>query len=948
MHKRLVAVLLLILVFFAVAQTGTEQNKPALLRSFSATEEKFNKADRLAYAANDDSAKTVAYENLYRQALTEYSSTIPRLFEARLDSAYITASIHRGIIYHYFDSLDAAMDNYLAAIRLKDQRNNLQDSLIFQPLLFAGSLFYNNDQYDSSLLYLKRAEQVKAKYSQRLAEEHRLYNLLGVLYYEKGELNQSLNYVQKALALHTASSGYDKLLAVNYQMNIASVLIKLEKYTAAENLLQSIENKDAYAAEIQHKLGFIKLKEKDYRAALRLLNTVNYVAGGKKQIDLFVNKCMAYTALKETDSARLYLLNAKAENLKLNGNKKTITNATLLKTEALLLRSAGDERQALQSCQQAIINFCHEFTDSTVYANPANFSGAFAYIDLFNTLILKGDLLNQVYQQKKNIDDLEAALAAYKTAFQLAAYVERTYESDEARLFLNSIKYNNHSKPIELALQLYELTNKNKYIEEAYFFDQQNKASILALNVRESEFTSRSEETNKHMQDVVNIKSAITRLSLKASSTTDSTALNDAYAAIQDKEIELGKLQQKIKEDPAWQQLYLREQVPSVSSMQKKTDNSTAIISWHLSETEIIAIIITRRRLDYVRLPLDSNLLADIDQFKQSLHTTGAGSRYNGTDVSRRIYEYLWKPLRTSLTSIERLIIIPDDELHYLPFEALQDEAGNYLVQRYSIQYLWSTALFQHAKKYNTKTGTLSVAPFAGNGYADSIGTRFSKLPASAEEVGDLPGLVLLNDKATREEFLTLANQYPIIHLATHASVNNENPDRSFVAFYPGKADYKLYAKEIYNLRLDSAQLLILSACETGSGQLVRGEGLMSLSRAFTYAGCSDIITSLWKAEDKTTSYITRKIHFYLGKGMSRDKALRQAKLDFLDDKTIDQRLKTPNYWAHLVYIGNYETSSHTSNWPWIAAAIIIIALFYYWLMKRSAGVPPGDKEKKK
>ena len=73
-----------------------------------------------------------------------------------------------------------------------------------------------------------------------------------------------------------------------------------------------------------------------------------------------------------------------------------------------------------------------------------------------------------------------------------------------------------------------------------------------------------------------------------------------------------------------------------------------------------------------------------------------------------------------------------------------------------------------------------------------------------------------------------------------------------------------LYAPEISNLKLDSTQLVILSACETGTGQLVKGEGLMSLSRAFAYAGCPDIITSLWKAEDKTTAFLTQQLHYYL------------------------------------------------------------------------------------
>ena len=183
-----------------------------------------------------------------------------------------------------------------------------------------------------------------------------------------------------------------------------------------------------------------------------------------------------------------------------------------------------------------------------------------------------------------------------------------------------------------------------------------------------------------------------------------------------------------------------------------------------------------------------------------------------------------------------------------------------------------------------------------------------------------------------------MANHYGIIHLATHASVNNETPLKSFIAFYPStnsQADnYKLYAPEIYNMNLDSTQLIILSACETGTGKLVKGEGLMSLSRAFAAAGCPNIITSLWKAEDKTTAFITQHLHHYLDKGYTNDKALQQAKLDLLKSDTIDPRFKTPNYWAHLIFIGNYEPNHKKKNWWWVAIGIIAGAIIYSFLKK--------------
>ena len=112
----------------------------------------------------------------------------------------------------------------------------------------------------------------------------------------------------------------------------------------------------------------------------------------------------------------------------------------------------------------------------------------------------------------------------------------------------------------------------------------------------------------------------------------------------------------------------------------------------------------------------------------------------------------------------------------------------------------------------------------------------------------------------------------------------------------------------------------------------------MSLSRAFAYAGCPNIITSLWKAEDKATAYIIRRLHHYLQKGFSKDRALQKAKLDLLQDKNLDPRYKSPNYWAHLIFIGNYESGKKTSGWIWIAGGVVLIVLLFFFISKGKIG----------
>jgi CHAT domain-containing protein len=111
-----------------------------------------------------------------------------------------------------------------------------------------------------------------------------------------------------------------------------------------------------------------------------------------------------------------------------------------------------------------------------------------------------------------------------------------------------------------------------------------------------------------------------------------------------------------------------------------------------------------------------------------------------------------------------------------------------------------------------------------------------------------------------------------------------------------------LFLEEFYAMNMDGVRLMIISACETGGGELVNDEGVISLSRACMYAGCSSTVNSLWKADDKATSAILKEFHLYLQKGYSKSKALQQAKLDYIHTNTLH---KSPDYWSHLVLIGD-------------------------------------------
>jgi hypothetical protein len=191
---------------------------------------------------------------------------------------------------------------------------------------------------------------------------------------------------------------------------------------------------------------------------------------------------------------------------------------------------------ALHYYQQAIHQFYPAFNDTAVQVNPGSFSGAFSYINLFHTLVAKAETWHELYLQTGSLAWATKELDTYEATFKLLQYVERTYDSDEARLFLTKIKYLVHNKPIDIAFVLYQQTKDKKYIEALYFFDQQNKAAILVLNRQMT--TAVGAESSFLLQKEQTIKGEITRLSIKATQATDSLQLGIINSSIRDYENE--------------------------------------------------------------------------------------------------------------------------------------------------------------------------------------------------------------------------------------------------------------------------------------------------------------------------------------------------------------------------------------------------------------------------
>jgi len=891
--------------FFGFTQTEAPK-RSVLLAQYSNADKLYDQALFISSQETYDEEKE---EVLNRQALHAFQllAKLLPVQKSIYDSLAFFVYFKMGELHHYFEMPDTALICYRQSIELKNRTKFLADSLLFRPLLFTGIIHYSQNHFDSAMHFLQAAEKVKSQYNIKLNDEERLYNNLGALYYSTGNFRQAKNYFQKAADVLSENHPYYKELLVNYYVNLGSALTTLEEYDAANEIYQKIISYGVTTDVILHNIGLINLNLGAAEKALNYFRKVDYRTS--RIVSLYNDIGLAYYNINQPDSALHYYQKAIEENKKWNKANPNVAHGLALKNTGDLLK-ASNPLKALDYHQQAIHQFYPSYKSQDIKTNPNNFSGLFSYINLFNTLSAKAEAYHELYSTSGRIDWAKEELKTYQAAFKLISYVERSYDSDEARLFLNNIKYVIHNKPIDIAYELFLKTQDKHFLEEAYFFDQRNKASVLSFN--QQLHAGLNTKDSLLLKKERSLKTELTRLSLTANKLTDSLQIDKINAAIREAEIDLGKVQEQIA-DVATQDF---NRIPSIKELQKNIlDDKAAIISFHLSDSNLLGITITKNDLLASRLPFNKeNIIAVTSALRQPLSDQNS---FN----TQALPGSFFNPLK----EIERLIIIPDDELNYLPFETLKDAGNRFLVERFSIQYQYSTALLNEKKMVFDDNRSLALAPFAKDEFF-SNSDSFSALPFSGKEIQNLKGKKLIGTEATRQAFMNNLSDQSIIHFATHAQADAEEADLSFIAFAPSNSPENnlLYAKEIYDLPLEKTGLVILSACETGSGYLHKGEGIMSLSRAFTYAGCPNIITSLWKADDESTAYIISRFYDHLNKSQPVDIALQQAKLDYLNDKNIHPRKKHPAYWAHLIYVGNYSQKEKSYWW----LLLIPVALF--------------------
>ncbi|WP_018342640.1 CHAT domain-containing protein [Cytophaga aurantiaca] len=866
----------------------------------------------------------------YASSMEYYSKEIA-LYKESSVSYYLYCQIRRAECAIRLNDLDAAQDivdeatkhcsidlfNELALLK------NCRAKIYYQKGLLDQADFEISDAIDQLTIH-------RFYWKSVLAE---CYNTQGLINWIQGNDEKALEYFNESLKLRrelldegTAPLSSPDIAAVYNNIGLVYSGFDLDEslyyYELALHMYQDIYSPNNPALAVAYSnLGQIYRKQKVYNTSL-----VQYEKAlaiwNERYKDAHPNKAFVYSSIaqvfqekKAYDSSLVYANKALAIYQKAYGEKHPNTAACYTLIGAIYSEQR-DYNSALKALQQSLISNCSSFSSADYTVNPKieeYFDGQL----LLSTLMHKGIVLSKREAEKTlRIKDLTLALSTYQSCDTLLDQLRQTRTGKNDKLALGVYSYDVYDKSIELCLLLSESTFKKKYyLKLAYYFVERSKASVLQESIAESKAKEFAGIPNTELEKEDTYKTKISYLEQKlAKGIADETMMknvaSDLFDAKREYEFFIRSLE---KNYPAYYNLKYNVQSITIEALQSKLKPEDCILEYFVSEsTNTVRVFrITNKEYKVYSIPLMETYEKYISGMRNSIKFD---NKPTFIKTSAALYKQLIPALPKACT---HLIIIPDGKMGSIPFEALLrtvpkiDTAAyaqmDFLIKQFSISYTYAGSLYENKLQQKSSQRVLLFAPVDFSEASD-----LTSLPGTLKEVDALNDLFKNKSQVTLFTYKNASRkvligdsirQYSIIHLATHGLVDEEQPELSCIYTYgTSEENDRIYSGDIYNMHLN-ADLVSLSACQTGLGKIAKGEGLIGLSRALFYAGADNITVSLWKVSDASTQVYMNDFYAIYLNGNQNDfaQASREAKLKLLNSS----EFSNPYYWSAFILIGN-------------------------------------------
>lgn len=495
---------------------------------------------------------------------------------------------------------------------------------------------------------------------------------------------------------------------------------------------------------------------------------------------------------------------------------------------------------------------------------------------------------------------------------------------------------------LDAELLLFETSGKPEYAEKAFQIAAQSKAFVLAGAMRQSGALRYAGAPDSVLQTELRLRESITAAEKTLETPgRQNAAASDSTAQATGRNLaawrtEYDALVRRIAQVyPDYYRLRTLQRVQTPAGARRGLAEGQALLLYGKAGNRLCAFVVSRDTFWIKPLPYSASLEDELEQFKSSLIAFHTGSESDDAAYDRHLdrciqlaqslYRALILPVSAWLPG--RVVIVPDGQLGYLPFESLLSGApvddgnwrtypfwGNEKAVSYALSTDYLLETFMPPPRAAVKNW-LGLAPYATGPAGlsanitrrtDQSGTALPPLPSSGKEVAEIAahinGETWLVEEARTGRFLAEAPYFRLLHLATHARADDRLGNYSWLAV--SASGECLPAKDLYQIAL-AAEMIVLSACEAGGGKLLRGEGIIGLVRAFSQAGARSVVASLWAVNDQSTANLMVQFYQNLKAGLPKDIALQNARKHLLRQSL---QAGHPFFWAGFRVYGNVGT----------------------------------------
>jgi tetratricopeptide (TPR) repeat protein len=617
---------------------------------------------------------------------------------------------------------------------------------------------------------------------------------------------------------------------------------------------------------------------------------------------------------------------------------KTQNRREIAKTRLELVKTYLKTNQldsALLETHRAMLAVFPNFKNPDPFSIPTEAADFFAENTQLESLVAKSEVFEAMNRPDLAVDCLEKVPLVWEK-------LRETYSFEASNLQAADDARHEMERATRLAANLFFQSNDQKWAQKAFFFSEMARCQVLADGISKSRAKTKLSPETRKLDQFLRARDAYfeTQIRNESAANLSSEKLTILRADLLKNKRKLELFEVEIeKSTPEFGRLNRKLSAPDADFLQKTKGNDLAIADFFTVGDSIFLFFFppNAQKWSIRRIEWSPDDQMDWLNFGEmcATPTTEANSRRHFAALANYFFEkLLGAEFRTFGAAISRLKIMPDAALAGVPFELFCTEKIEFdadfgqmpwLLKKCAISYEGSATLFSMSEKMlknpENRLDFMGFAPkYNKNQQEPSLKERgilmdlaqngnFDDLPGARKEIEtgvSIFGGNAFFETATESGFKRDAGSSKILHLAMHALLNQQNP--AFSALYFGEKrdgeDNFLYATELI-LAENNTELVILSACRTGNGHARPGEGTLSLGRAFALAGIPATVVSWWRLPDDSTPAVVHDFYVNLKNGAKKDDALRQAKLQFLENNPNSMH---PFFWAGLVLVGDAKT----------------------------------------